>query len=155
MQQAWLVLAFQLLAQLFHIDFNHIGVAAEVVAPHPVKQHLLGEYLQRVFQEGLEQLEFEAGQGDVALAAPDGMAAGVEGQISEGQYRRVFGLLPAQQRPHPREQHIEGERFDNVVVGACLQAIHLIGRRILGGEHNHGRAGADQPRAAAATLPGH
>ena len=62
----------------------------------------------------------------------------------------MLGLLAPQQCTHAREQHLEGERLDDVVVGAGLQPQHLVGGRILRCEHEH-----RQPVVGRAQPPQH
>jgi hypothetical protein len=55
---------------------------------------------------------------------------------------------PPQQRLHPDQQLLEGERLDQVVVGAGLEPGHPLGDLAAGGQHEHGHlAGLAQPPA--------
>ena len=86
-------------------------------------------------------------------AAGDLAGHRVEGQIGERHRRRlgaVVGAGAAQQRAHPREQFLEGERLGQVVVGAGVEAGDPLGHRIAGGQHQDG-----QVVAGAAELTAH
>jgi hypothetical protein len=47
--------------------------------------------------------------------------------------------ITTQQRPHPRHQFREGERLDEVVIGAVVEARDAVVERVPSGEHQHSR----------------
>jgi hypothetical protein len=79
--QAWLPPGFQLLAQLLDIDLYHI--LTKIIAPYPVEQDILGKHLPWMNEKLLEHLEFEACEGNCALAPADIVATSIHGQISK------------------------------------------------------------------------
>src|SRR4030095_13608308 len=62
---------------------------------------------------------------------------GIEPQIADAQHRDALARPPAQQRAHPREELVEGEWLGEVVVGAEIEAGHLIGEPVARGEQQH------------------
>ena len=54
MKETLFSLNFELLAQIADIDFDDITFTTEIIAPHPVKNHLPGQYLAWVAQEQLQ-----------------------------------------------------------------------------------------------------
>jgi hypothetical protein len=62
----------------------------------------------------------------------------------------------AQQRPHARQQFVEIERLDQVIVGACIEPGDAIAHHIAGGERQHGHlvaAGAQIGQQLQAVAP--
>ena len=59
----------------------------------------------------------------------------------------------AQQRSQPRAELLERERLDEVVVGAGVEPLHAVRDGVARGEHQHGRAVAGGPQAAADLEP--
>ena len=53
-------------------------------------------------------------------------AARVEAQVAGLERLALAGRAPAQQRLQPRDHLLHGERLDDVVVGARLQAAHAV-----------------------------
>ena len=105
-------------------------------------------------QEQLEQRELGASQLDRTVAAPDGVCDRVEHQVLEAQ--RVPGLVsvrPAQQRAHAREQLLQRERLDEVVVRAGVEAAHAVGDRVARCQHENRRAVAGGAHPAADLEP--
>lgn len=100
-----------------------------------------GEHLAGMAQEELEQQELCAGQLQPAVTAPDLVGPKIEGEIGESQaLARTCHLAAAQQGSQPRQELLEGEGLDQVIVGAGVQAIHAVGYGVARGEHEHGRA---------------
>src|SRR5258705_5504031 len=66
--QARLASAFELLAQIAHIDLDNVALAAEVVAPDAIIDHLAREHLLRMAHEQLKQLILFGGQLDPPAA---------------------------------------------------------------------------------------
>ena len=60
---------------------------------------------------------------------------------------------PAQQRAQARLQLAQGERLDEVVVGAGVEALDAIVDRVARGEHQHGRPVTGLPQAPADLEP--
>ena len=61
------------------VDGEGVGARVEGVAPHPVEDHVAGQHLTGVAQEQLEQVELDAGKGEVPLAT---------GRLGGGQVER-------------------------------------------------------------------
>src|SRR5690606_7017847 len=51
MHETRLVFLVGLLTQLTHVDLDDVALAAEVVPPYPVKNHVAGEHLTRIAHE--------------------------------------------------------------------------------------------------------
>src|SRR5690606_24943335 len=76
---------------------------------------------------------------------------GVQPQPADLQHGRAGGGVPAQQGAHPGQQLGEGERFDQVVVCALVQAADPVVQPVAGGDHDdpHGVAVVGPPYGAA------
>ena len=72
-----------LAAQIGDVELDDIGLAAEVVVPHPVQDLGLGQDAARVAHEVAQQLELRGGQVDRVLAAPHLVGVLVHGQVPD------------------------------------------------------------------------
>ncbi|MCY1350503.1 hypothetical protein D9M69_367380 [compost metagenome] len=100
-------------------------------------------------QQQLQQGELLGAQVDASAIAFDPSAQQVEAQVGGLQVGEGGGAgTAAQQGAHPRQQLGEGERLDQVVVGAQLQALHAVGDAVAGGEEQHRHAAAGLAQAA-------
>src|SRR5689334_3330548 len=71
------------------------------------------------------------------------MAARIEDQVADRDCRGYEGGAPARQRPQPREELGERERFDEVVVSTGIQASNAIANGTPSGQdENRGRVPA-------------
>ena len=86
----------------------------------------------------LEDPVLGAGQREVAPGRLHRARDGVEAQLAGAQHGRVHAAGPSLQRAHAGEQLAEVERLDEVVVGARVEALDPVRRRVAGGEHQQG-----------------
>src|SRR6478752_3006895 len=59
-----------LLAQVGDVELDHVGLAAEVVVPHPVEDLRLRQHPLGVAHQESQQLELGGGQGDLGAGPP-------------------------------------------------------------------------------------
>ncbi|MDT4841042.1 hypothetical protein FQZ97_748830 [compost metagenome] len=134
-----------------HVDGTVLAVVLD--AAQGIEDFLAGQDAPGVHRQQPEKVELRAGQLDAALVEP-GLAHGVvDHQRAELQpalvlhHRRLDHCLATpQQRTDARQQHARAHRFAHVVIGAQLQAqhlVHVVGAR---GEHQ------DRPLVLAAQL---
>jgi hypothetical protein len=83
----------------------------------------------------LEQLELAGRELQRALSAVDLAAIGVEAKVANDHEGAAARRAPPQQRADPGEQLVALERLDEVVVGACIEALHARVESVAGGEH--------------------
>jgi hypothetical protein len=90
------------------------------------------------------------------MAVPGRCGAGqpVEGEVSQGQRRRLNARSPPAERPDPRAQLADHERLSEVVVRAAVERLHHIGLAVPAGEHQHGRRLAPLPHVLEDLEPG-
>ena len=81
------------------------------------------------------------------LAAAHGVRGRVEDQVVDGERRRARLHAAAQQRADAGQQHDEGERLGQVVVGAEVEGVGLVVLAVLRGQHEdrHPVLAAAQP----------
>ena len=102
MDDPLLALGLELAAQVADVDLEDVGVAAEVVVPHPLQDGRAGQDLARVLQEQGQQVELLAGQRDGPLA-PDLVGGAVHAQVAEAQLGRAGAVAgPASARSFTR-----------------------------------------------------
>ena len=66
----------------------------------------------------------------------------------KAQHLDLVGLNPPQQGAHPRHQLIRIERFDDVIVGATIEAGDLVDGLVAGSQHENGNGAFAADRAA-------
>ena len=134
-----------LLAQVGDVELDDVGLAAEVVVPHPVQDLRLRQHPPRVAHEEAQQLELGGGQLDRGVAAAHLVAVLVQGQIADDERRVLAGRGhpgAAQQPAQPRDELLDAERLGDVVVAARGQAGDAVLDGVLGGEEQHRHLGA-------------
>jgi hypothetical protein len=85
----------------------------------------------------LEDAQLGRGQRRPAAGERDLAGGRVALQVADHQPGRQHVRRPALQRTQPREQLVEDERLDQVVVGAGVQAGHPVLRRAFAADHQH------------------
>src|SRR3972149_3493477 len=92
----------QLSTQRPDVHFDDVRVAAEVVAPDPLHDLVLGEDLARVRHEELEQLVLRGGQADLAPRPAGHPRSRVQPQVGGGEHRRLLSFMPSEQGAYSR-----------------------------------------------------
>ena len=108
-----------------------------MLVPHVFQQGLLGEDLAGVHHEVPEQRELLGGQVQRPTAPAGRVTGRVQLEVTHDEHRGGGGRLTSQQRTHPSQQLGEGERLDEVVVGAVVEPGHPVLEGVAGGEHQH------------------
>ena len=152
--QARLAVCLGLAAQVADVDLERVRRGPEVVAPDAVEDHVARQHLARVAQEQLEQEELGPGQLDRPVAAADLARARVERQVGEREQLVAAGRA-AQERAQPREQLLERERLDQVVVGAGVEPGDAVVDLVAGGQHQDRRRVPLAAERAAGLEPVH
>ena len=161
--QAWLAVGLGLAPQIADVDLEGVGGRREVVAPDlledPVARRAPGAGGAGTARAGRTR-SASAGSG-----ARRGVTSRVPGsrrrsaKVSDASACPAVGRLgAAQQRAQPGQQLLEGERLDQVVVGAGVEAGHAVGDRVAGGEHQDRHVvavGAQSPARLEAADPRH
>ncbi|GAA3121809.1 hypothetical protein GCM10020254_81320 [Streptomyces goshikiensis] len=155
-----LAAGLQLPAQVADVDGEGVGVRPEVLSPHQFEDQLAGEYLAGVAHEEFEQGRFGTAELQRAAPAAPGPGRRVEHEVGEAERGGAAGRgrRPPQQRADPRDQLVQGERLDEVVVGARLQAVDALADGVERGQDEDGRTVAHRaqlPADAEAVEDGH
>ena len=128
---------------------------AEVVAPDALEDQCAGQHLARVAQEQLEQRELGAGQLD--RRARRGDASRVRGSSARSSKASVSSVpaVPARRSSarSARQQLLEREGLDEVVVGAGVEPGDAVGHVVARGQHQHRRAVAARAQPPADLEP--
>ena len=88
-------------------------------------------------REILHQSVFAGSQHHGRAAAGYGARGGVNHDVANFQPRLGLAGRASNERPQPREQFVQVERFDEVIIRAGIQAAHALANRIARGEHEH------------------
>ena len=145
-----MALGLELLAQVADVHVDRARVAVGGVAPDALEQHRAAEHAAGVARERGQDLELHVGEPHGLVARGHLAALEVDHQLALAD-RLLELLVGLRQRRAPQHglhaaaelAHREG--LGDVVVGAQLQAEHLVDLLGLGGEHDdrHGAARAD------------
>ena len=127
----------QLAPQPAGVHVDDVGERVELIVPGVVEDALAAEDLARVPEEQLEQPELLGAQGQRFSGEARFARRRVEREAAERQLRRQRAPRPPQQRADARQQLLEREGLDEVVVGAAVQAGDLVGGRVPRREHEH------------------
>src|SRR6266536_245879 len=136
---ATVVRLVDLATQATDVHLDNIGVAVEVLLPHPGEDLVLGQDLAGAPDEELQHLELARGQGELVGVAPGAPFGGVDAQVPDDHRGGIAAGGPAQQGPDPGDQHRKRERLGEVVVRAGVEGLGLVEVAILGGEHQDRR----------------
>src|SRR5262245_35870990 len=122
MDEAGLAVVLELVAQLAQVNVERIRRPAEVVSPDALGDEGAWKDLARVEQKQLQQEELHSRELDPARTALHLEGSAVEREIGKAEDRvcDVGGRAP-DERVQARDQLLERERFDEVVVGAGLE----------------------------------
>jgi hypothetical protein len=88
-----------------------------------------------VAHEQQQQLVLACGQLDTATTAICLPRAGVQTQIGACEHVFELPLRAAQQRANTCQQLVEIERFDQIIVGAAIQASDPVWHGVASGQH--------------------
>ncbi len=130
----------------------HVDGAVESVrraAPCPVEELVAREHPLGPRDETVQEIALGAGERDLGsrLADGDGAAREVDDKVGDGEpfgrgFHRGGGAIGAtQDRADAGQQDAGAERLRHIVVGTHLQAEHLVGVLVLGGQYDDRRAG--------------
>ena len=122
-------------------------LASEGDAPHLLEQLGTREHEPLVLHEGAQELEFLEGEDDRLAAGAHLMTRGrqldgagtqlIGSRRSRRRSPHRWGGRAAQQGVHAGDELHHAEGLGQVVVGASIQAAHLVVFRALGREHHH------------------
>src|SRR5690606_30564752 len=126
--------AGDLLAQAVDVDLDRIRADLAVVAVDALDELLLADDLPQALQQGLEQRRLVLRELQRALADAGDALHGVGVEPGGGDGRIGRALAPAQQRTYAGVELLERKRLDQVVVGAQVQALDLVARRLAAGQ---------------------
>src|SRR5712692_8663173 len=125
--------------QAAHGNVDDVGIALEVDVPDLGGDVSPGQGLAAVLHQKREQGELVFGQVYPLLASAGTVPAQVQFQIRHLEHLRFVPGTAAQHRSHACYQLGEGERLDQVVVGAQLQTAHAVGHLVASGQEQHWR----------------
>jgi hypothetical protein len=105
------------------------GVARHFV-PHVARQHLPRNHAPLVQQEIVEQFVFARGEFHVPAAARHPARDPIRLKIGDDKAQHVLDTTAPQERPDTREKFLEGEGFDQIVVGPLVETTDAVLHRV-------------------------
>jgi hypothetical protein len=128
-------------------------VSRVVLAPDVVEQLLLGDRAAWVRHQVTEHGELARGEVEKGPVLGALMTAGIECERPVPQNRWQPGRAAPQQRAQVREQHRELEGLGEIVVGADIEARHVVGRLAERAEHQHRQIPPGRPELRTHAKP--
>ncbi len=127
-------------AELFDVNVDGIGFDVVVESPDSFNDGGTGDGAVGTAHEEFEQTKLGGGERDFEAAAFDFAGSGVEREIAGGEFldRRLEGT--AGEGAETGEEDVEGERFDEIIVGAGIETGNDVFRGVASGEHQDGGA---------------
>ena len=137
----------ELLADAADEHLDGVGVAVEILVVEMLDQFGARHHAPGVVHEIGQQPVFVRGHLDRVAGHADPAGAGVQRHRPAGQFGLGMAGGAAQQRADPRQDFLEVKRLGDVVVGAGIEALHLVAPAVARGQDQ------DRHRAAVA-APG-
>src|SRR6478735_12161940 len=128
----------QLLPEASDEHLEHVRIAIEVLLVDVLGEVGLRDQLTRVQHQILEHLVLIAGQVDALALHAHGLRGKIQRHRAAIQRRLAPARGAAQQRVDAREQFLDVEGLDEVIVGASLQSLDLVLPRRTRGEDQDG-----------------
>lgn len=129
---------FEFAAEFFHVDFDGVGEAVELIAPDAVEDAGAGEDGAGVLEEEAEEGKFFGGQGE-GLTGAEGLLGGQVGtdvESFEEQARLLIGA--AEEGADTGEEFFEGEGFTEIIVGTGVESPDALWEGIASSEEEDG-----------------
>src|SRR6478672_3854065 len=124
------------------VDVDDVGAGVEVIVPDLLKKHGARDDAAFVAREIFEQEIFAGLEVELLAGALHGARKRIDLQVPDGK-AMVGGVhprfAPTQKRVHAREQLGEGEGFDEIIVGAALEALDAVADRRQRGKNEYRR----------------
>ena len=127
----------ELLADAADEHFDGVGVAVEVLVVEMLDQFGARHHAPGVMHQIGEQPVFVAGELDRIAVDRDAPGARVEPHRPAGEFALGVAGRAAQQRAHARQHLLEMEGLGDVIVGAGVEALHLVAPAVARGQHQH------------------
>jgi putative hemolysin len=115
---------------------NGLGERVSVLAPDVLEQLLCRHQVAGSGQQVAQYGELLQGQIQLPAAAVSQLTGGVQPHVPDGEHRRGTAGLAAQHCSQPGRQLGEGERLDQVVVGAHVETADAVRQPAPGGQHH-------------------
>jgi len=151
--EARLAFRLELAPQVADVDVKRVGVGPEVVAPHDVEDRVARQHASRVRHEHAQELELRPRELDLAIATPALHRVAIEGEIVEVQDTGGAGGAAPPECSEPRQELVQRERLDKVVVRTRVQAFDAISDRRACREHEDRHPVPRRPEAPADLKP--
>jgi len=126
------------LSELFDVDVESVGFDVFGKAPDGFDDGSARDGAVGAAHEEFEKTELRGSEWEFLTTARDFAGGGIEGEVCRAEFLngRLGGA--ASDGTETGEEDGEGERFDEIIVGARIEAGDDVGRGITGGEHEDG-----------------
>src|SRR5215467_9549525 len=115
-----------LLPQRSDVDVHDPGITVEGEVPDVLEQRAPGEHVAGPAHEEFKQRELSQSELDLARATAHLVPGRVERQVTHSENRGALSGLPAHERAKPREQLVQRERLDQVVVRSDVETMNAV-----------------------------
>src|SRR5207253_411620 len=125
-QQLQLPAGVDFFPQVVDVDVNDVGRGIEIIIPHVLSEPGSGEHTARVAHKIVEEGELSGRQLDGCTTTGHRTSSRVQSEIGDLQHGRLDRGTPSEQSADTRDQFLERERLGKVIVGAGIEAQHLV-----------------------------
>ena len=132
-----MIIDTELLADAADEDLDGVGVAVEILVVEMLDQLGARHHAAGMVHQIGQQPVFVRGELDRIAVDRDPAGAGVEPHRAAGEFALGVADRAAQQRAHARQHFLEMERLGHIVVGAGVEALHLVAPAVARGEDQH------------------
>ena len=141
----------ELLADAADEHLDGVGIAVEVLVVEMLDQFGARHHAAGVVHQIGQQPVFVAGELDRIAVDRDAAGAGVEPHRPAVELALGVAGRAAQQRAHARQHFLEMEGLGDIIVGAGVEALHLVAPAVARGQHQHRHARGPSRRQASST----
>ena len=131
--------AFQFAPQAVDIDLDRVVADALVPSREAIGDCLLGRHTPGVVEQDFEHLDLAGGQSEIGTVRSSLALHAVEAQPPNADFRVGHAVRAPQQGTQARQQFLEGERLEQVIVGSGIEPAHPVLDRIARGQNHHGQ----------------
>src|SRR5262245_35657591 len=137
MNQLEIETAIDFLAQIVHVNVDHVRKGIVIDPPYVLRDHRAAENLVAAAKQKLQERKFLRRQVDPLIAPAHLAGYRVEPQICNRQDGGRSGSSAPQQSAHSRQQFLERKRLGQIIIRAEIQTRNFVSDRYPSRQQKH------------------
>ena len=121
------------------MDIDGIVIGFRFHSPYFIHELDAGEYLARIGEEFIQQIEFLSGQGLAVTVPGHGKGIIVQDHITDHDFSFAGDLSTAQQSLDAQDHFLLIHRFCHIVICSHNKSFAFVFGKLLGGDHQNGQ----------------